>query len=129
MELQYRKNAPLTGKQVADLRVQCGLPGWEEEFTERIHRAYFTMTCWDNSRLVGFIEAVSNGMTEAWLQDLIIHPNWENQLVGRQLVNHSIMALQEEGICSISLVLPPHLQEFYESMGYELQLSQQRKMQ
>lgn len=129
MELQYRKNAALTGKQVAALRAQCGLPPMEEDFTEIIHRAYFTMTCWNNNRLVGFIQALSNGVTEAWLQDLIIHPSWEDQLIGRQLVSRSILELQEEGICSISLILPPQLQDFYESIGYELQLSKQNRMQ
>ena len=120
MGLIYRKDAPLTGRQLAALCSQCGCHMTEEDFTEALYRAYFTISCWDGTRLVGFIQTVSNGITEAWLEDILVHPDWGGYGIGKNLVTRAIAELHAEGICSVSLHLPKALQDFYESLGYEI---------
>ena len=38
-------------------------------------------------KLLGYVDCVSNGVTDAYIQDLMVHPEYQGKGVGTELMN------------------------------------------
>jgi len=75
--------------------------------------SYFHITVYDEERLIGYIDSVSNGVTDAYIQDLMIHPDYQGKGIGTELMNCMIARLKERYIYMISVVYEEKLKTFY----------------
>ncbi len=77
---------------------------------------------WDGDRLVGFTRAVSDQRFRAYIEDVVVHPDYRRFGVGRSLVATVVAALGH--IETISLFCDPDLVPFYEHHGFKASRSQ-----
>ncbi|WP_158085608.1 GNAT family N-acetyltransferase [Henriciella aquimarina] len=70
--------------------------------------------------LVGFARAVGDGAIYGYVQDVIVHPRWRGQGIGRAMM-HALLA-QLEGIypegATLGLMAAKGHQDFYKSFGF-----------
>lgn len=116
--MNYIENQPVSAKALADLRESVGWNRMEKAYNNPILTSYFHIAVYDNDLLVGYVDAVSNGVTDAYIQDLMVHPTVQGQGIGTELMNRMITALKERHIYMISVVFEPTLKEFYEKFGF-----------
>ena len=84
--MRYEFDAPFFAAALADLRESIGWNRMEHDLTDdRLHNT-FHLCCFNGDRLIGYVCVVSNGMTDAYIQDLIVHPEYQRQGVGRHLM-------------------------------------------
>ena len=69
----------------------------------------------DNGDVVGFITAVSDHVSCAYIPHLEVLPAYQGQGVGSELVRRMVEKLQH--LYMIDLVCDPQLQSFYERLG------------
>jgi len=70
----------------------------------------------DQSRkVVGFITAISDNVLSAYIPLLEVVPDYQNQGIGRELVNRMFGRLQR--LYMIDLLCDPDIQPFYERLG------------
>lgn len=69
-------------------------------------------------KLVGFVDCVSNGVTDAYIQDLMVHPDFQGKGIGTELMNKMIEHLKEAGIYMISVLYDEELKDFYSRFGF-----------
>ncbi len=69
----------------------------------------------DNGDVVGFITAVSDHVSCAYIPHLEILPAYQGQGIGSELVRRMVEKLQH--LYMIDLVCDPQLQSFYERLG------------
>ncbi|MBD3176911.1 MAG: GNAT family N-acetyltransferase [Armatimonadia bacterium] len=69
-----------------------------------------------SGRVVGFINAISDGVLSAFIPLLEVRPEWQGRGIGRELVRRMLAEL--EGRYSVDLVCDPELAEFYEPLGF-----------
>ena len=117
------RDAPLTGDNVESLREAVG---WDRTTHSDAMLAgsytHFSITADD--RLIAFLNVVSDGAGDAFLVNLLVHPNYQRQGLGRQFVRHAINALTDEGIQCIWVMFDEqldHLDRFYRSCGFDIQ--------
>jgi GNAT superfamily N-acetyltransferase len=115
------RNAQLSGKQIEDLRVAVGwdrMDGYYDRILARSY-AYFSVHA-DDESLIAFVNVISDGIGDAFLVDLIVHPDYQNRGIGQALVTRAIEKLRADGIRAIEVIFEPRLETFYRVCGFHI---------
>jgi ribosomal protein S18 acetylase RimI-like enzyme len=80
--------------------------------------SYFHISVYDGDKLIGYIDTVSYGVTDAYIQDLIVHPEYQGKGIGTELMNRTIAYLKARKIYMISVVFEEKLLPFYKRFGF-----------
>jgi len=114
----YKYNETIPAKVLSDLRESVGWNGLEEEYGNPLMTSYYHIAVYEKDNLIGYIDCVSNGVTDAYIQDLMVHPDYQGKGVGTELMNQMITYLKEKRIYMISVVYEESLKPFYEKFGF-----------
>jgi ribosomal protein S18 acetylase RimI-like enzyme len=116
--IHYIENEPTSIKAIADLRRSVGWNGAEELLNNPLMTSYYHIACYDGDKLVGYVDTTSNGVTDAYIQDLTVDPAYQGQGIGTELMNKIISRLRERRIFMISVIFEEELLPFYERFGF-----------
>ena len=117
--MQYIENGKISAKEIADLREAVGWNRMEHCFSNPKLNSFCHIAAYDDDgKLVGYIDCVSNGVTDAYIQDLMVHPDMQGKGIGTELMNRMIAYLKEQRIFMISVVYEEALRGFYKKFGF-----------
>jgi len=109
-------------RQVNDL---CISVGWQSRPLDRLEQAinasFRSISAWHidrEQRLIGFGRAVSDGVYQATLLDIVVHPDFQGRGVGQALVKTLTQELHTVQIADITLFASPHVADFYHRLGF-----------
>jgi ribosomal protein S18 acetylase RimI-like enzyme len=123
--LTYIENEPVRAKTIADLRRNVGWDSMEDSYNNPLMTSFYHIACYDGGRLVGYVDSVSNGVTDAYIQDLTVDPVYQGKGIGTELMNRIIAALKNKKIYMISVLYEEKLVSFYKKFGFFQMLSGQ----
>lgn len=115
----YETNPSVDARQIADLRESVGWNRMEQVYRDPRLRSFCRIGAFDGEKLVGYVDCVSNGVTDAYIQDLMVHPSYQGQGIGTQLMERMICFLKEQRIYMISVIYEEALQPFYKRFGFQ----------
>ena len=93
-----------------ELRAMMSNPGMDN---------LFNITCAENGRMIGFLAVVSNNVTDAYIQDVMVAPEFQGKGIGTELMNRAISEIRARGIYMISVIYGEEkLRQFYEKFGF-----------
>jgi ribosomal protein S18 acetylase RimI-like enzyme len=69
-------------------------------------------------QLIGFARAIGDGVFQAVLLDILVHPDFQNQGLGKRIVRALTERLQQLEIKEITLFASPHIVDFYHKLGF-----------
>ena len=81
-----------------------------------------------SGKVVGFGRATSDGASTATIWDVVVHPRFQKQGIGRALVEALVDTLVKKDIPHVNLYAEPHVVDFYLAMGFELSPSGSKSM-
>ena len=61
---------------------------------------------------------LSDGVSDAYIQDLVVIPEYRDQGIGKQLVEFLLQHCLSKGILWIGLIAEPKQDSFYSSMNF-----------
>ena len=114
----YIYNEAVSVKDLADLRESVGWNRMENAYKNPLLTSYYHIAVYEKETLIGYIDCVSNGVTDAYIQDLMIHPAYQGRGIGTALMKRMIDDLKEKHIYMISVVFEEKLKPFYEKFGF-----------
>lgn len=123
--LQFEFNLPIQPKSLCDLREAVGWNRMEQEYGDPALSSFYHIAVYDADRLIGYVDCVSNGVTDAYIQDLMVHPDYQNRGIGTKLMNRMLSYLKEKHIYVITVVFDDALQNFYGKFGFRRMLGGQ----
>ena len=123
--MRYEYNTSVPANAIANLRESVGWNRMEAEYGNSLFTSYYHIAVFDDTRLIGYIDSVSNGVTDAYIQDLMVHPDFQGQGIGTELMRRMIAALKERHIYMISVLFEESLSGFYQKFGFTTMLSGQ----
>lgn len=127
--MRYEFNAPISPDALADLRQSVGWNRMQCELSDPRLNRFMHLCAFEHDRFVGYAEVVSNGVTDAYIQDVMVHPDFQRQGVGTQLIEHILARLMNEGIYMVSAIYgDAELRPFYEKFGFYTMLCGQREL-
>lgn len=106
---------------VAPNQVSGFFVGWPvapsvEKLIEVMDSSYRRVWALEGERVVGYINAISDGVLTAFIPWLEVHPDYQGQGIGTELVNRLVAQL--EGMYSIDLACDEDLIGYYERLGF-----------
>jgi ribosomal protein S18 acetylase RimI-like enzyme len=118
----FKYNEKVDVKELCDLRQAVGWNRMEKELSNPRLRSFYHIAVYESEdlgqKLVGFVDCVSNGVTDAYIQDLMVHPDFQGKGIGTELMNKMIEYLKEAGIYMISVLYDEELKVFYSRFGF-----------
>lgn len=71
-----------------------------------------------NKRLIGFARVTSDGSFNATIWDVVIHPDFQKNGLGKLLMNQIVKELRKHDISTITLFADPEVVKFYKHIGF-----------
>ena len=75
----------------------------------------------ENGELVGFGRALSDGCSDAYIQDVVVRKDYRGRGIGREIIRFLEVELRCKGVDWIGLVGEPGTEEFYSRLGLKRQ--------
>jgi ribosomal protein S18 acetylase RimI-like enzyme len=67
---------------------------------------------------IGMGRVISDGVSDAYIQDLVVLPPYRSQSIGKKIAQKLIEFCQSKGIVWIGLIAEPGSSQFYTSLGF-----------
>jgi len=117
-----------------ELEALCDAVGWNRRPPRRVRKALnhslLRVGLWRHDarlpKLVGFARCTGDGVVEATVWDVAVHPLFQGVGLGRQLMDYVIANLREMGVEQVTLFAGPGVVEFYSHQGWQLEPQQRR---
>ena len=93
-----------------------------EDWAIALRHSHPIISVWDRSHLIGFARATSDGIFRATIWDVVIHPNYRGEGLGRKLVQTLLAHPHISKVERVSLITT-HQQSFYEGIGFKCNTS------
>jgi ribosomal protein S18 acetylase RimI-like enzyme len=100
----------------ARLRAACGfaeLP--PEALAAQVAGSRWIVAAYDDVRLVGFVRAISDGISNAYVKDVMVDPAYRRRGIGREMMRR--LMSRREGIRWV-LHTSEQAKAFYEAIGF-----------
>ncbi len=98
---------------------------WEEKPGERegipalIRGSFrFLLAVDADAGIVGMGRALSDGVSDAYIQDVIVVPEFRGRGIGARIVQRLVAECERAGIGWIGLIAEPGTEPFYEKLGF-----------
>ena len=115
-----RAPSELTGLEIESLREAVGWPRNAGQYGDIIANSYTNFCIRAEGRLIAFVNVISDGIGNACLVDLMVHPDLQHRGIGRALVRCAVHDLAADGIQQIQTTFPPALERFYQKCGFHI---------
>lgn len=73
-----------------------------------------------SGRAIGMGRVISDGISDGYIQDLVVLPAFRKRGVGREIVGTLIAACKNAGIAWIGLIAEPDTEAFYGPLGFHV---------
>ena len=83
-----------------------------------IEKSSCIITAWENDNLVGMARALSDEVRWATIVDVLVHPSYRSQSVGRSLID-KLLNNEKMNVRTIYLATPDK-EKFYEHLGFKI---------
>ena len=117
-----------------ELEQLCDAVGWSRRPLRRVRKALenslLVVGLWRHDprlpRLVGFARCTGDGVIEATVWDVAVHPLYQGVGLGKQLMTYVIDLLRAQQVERVTLFADPGVVKFYGAQGWELEPQQRR---
>jgi ribosomal protein S18 acetylase RimI-like enzyme len=99
---------------------------WKEEYTtEDLPQlilgsfAFAVATEGKTGRAVGMGRVIADGVSDGYIQDLVILPEFRKSGVGKRIVSALVDRCLQSGITWIGLIAEPETEKFYRQLGFQ----------
>jgi predicted N-acetyltransferase YhbS len=116
---EYKINSPILTSAIADIRQSVGWNRMKECYENPLLTSYLHIACYDTENLIGYIDVVSNCVTDAYIQDLMVKPEYQGNGIGTKLMTMAIEKLKDDHVYMISVVFEEKLLPFYKRFGFQ----------
>ena len=94
-------------------------PAWRAAVEPMIRGSFCFMLARDaTGRAVGMGRVISDGVSDAYIQDVVVLERERGRGIGREIVRRLAERCLEAGISWIGLIAEPGTQAFYEPLGF-----------
>ncbi len=70
-------------------------------------------------KAVGMGRVISDGVSDGYIQDLVVHPDYRKSGIGRKMVSVLVDQCVRSGVTWIALIAEPDTEIFYQPLGFK----------
>lgn len=120
MEIKYSaiKDFDKDKLQELFLSVQWSSGNYPDQLQIAMRNSHSVVSAWDDNKLVGLMNAISDGILTAYFHYLLISPEYQSKGIGKQLV--ALMLNEYKDFVRKVLIAYNKEIEFYQRCGFEI---------
>ncbi|MFC5653459.1 GNAT family N-acetyltransferase [Paenibacillus solisilvae] len=112
-------NLPIKNHEVPDLRDSIGWERRDDDYPALFERCNF----WAglravNDTLIAFGYICGTGLQHGYMEDIMVHPDYQNQGIGISLVRKLLEESERMGLEIVTVTFAPDHNEFYSKAGF-----------
>ncbi|MED4691889.1 GNAT family N-acetyltransferase [Peribacillus frigoritolerans] len=112
-------NIPMSNQEIPELRELVGWGRRDKDFPTLFKRCNF----WagvrnENNKLIAFGYVAGNGLEHGYMEDIIVHPDYQKMGIGMELVRELLRESERYGLEIVTLTYDPKHKNFYETCGF-----------
>ena len=114
----YRVSPSLTNDELNALLAAAWHDHTWRDFKPVLNRSLAFVCAYQENRLIGFVNLAWDGGDHAFILDTLVHPEFRQRGVGRELVRRAVAEAKGRGVEWVHVDFEPHLQSFYDGCGF-----------
>ncbi|UOQ49250.1 GNAT family N-acetyltransferase [Gracilibacillus caseinilyticus] len=99
------------------LSVEWKSGNFPNELLKTIKGSHSVVTAWDNNKLIGLINALSDGALTAYFHYMLINPAYQGKGIGKEMMN--MMLDRYSNYETKVQIAYPNVVEFYGKLGFK----------
>lgn len=120
MLLRYDLNPDITAELVASLRQRCGWEARQKKMEKIIGCTYLTAACFDDQKLIGFVDVLSDGVDDALIRGLVVDPGYRRRGIAVALLSMVVERIKADQIKTVNVLFEPNLADLYRKAGFRI---------
>lgn len=122
MEVVYRTDKDIPVGKLLDLYRAGKLNSWwtERNARARLDHCYLFLTAWVGEQIVGTVCVLSDGVNDAYIDDVVVHPSFRHQGIGLAMMRKVLKHLEPLKLDFIQLHPIPGREPFFEKAGFKV---------
>lgn len=119
--INYQENKHIEKNQLEHLYASVGCLAYTTDLSrlERtVSASLSVITAWDDSNLIGLVRGVGDGETILYVQDLLVHPDFQNRGIGTALLSKLLENYPEVRQKVLLTEEAPDVRSFYEKFNF-----------
>lgn len=120
MVIEYKKIKDFKEKELQELflSVNWDSGNYPDILKRAIKNSHAVYSAWDNEKLVGLINSLSDGVMTVYLHYLLVRPEYQGMRIGKTLVK--LMLEEYEGFARKAVIAYDNEVDFYKKCGFEV---------
>jgi GNAT superfamily N-acetyltransferase len=111
--IEYRDNPPLDGNQLNELFAASWNGHETRDFGPILERSLAYVAAFCEGRPIGFVNVATDGGEHAFLLDTTVHPDFQRQGIGTELVRRAVDLARKAGASWLHVDFEERLSSFY----------------
>jgi GNAT superfamily N-acetyltransferase len=100
----------------SDVMAAVGWPRREPaDIQQAFENSFAAVAVYHEGRLIAYGRTISDGVYQAAIYDVVVHPDWQHRGIGRQIVERLLQKVER---CNVILYATPGKEEFYAKLGF-----------
>ena len=122
MKLEYliERDQPVKSEDINALRAAVGWDHEDGKYEVILKRTYTHYTVRSEGRLIAFLNVLSDGIGDAFLVDIMVHPDFRRKGIASGMVKQAVRDLSADGVQCIQVTFNPENEPFYRSIGFHI---------
>lgn len=119
--LVYKETIQLDKKDLNYLYLSVGWLAYTHDLDRLKHaldNSLFVITVWNNDKLIGLIRVIGDGYTIIYIQDILVHPDFQNRKIGTELMTRILNKYKDVRQKTLLTEDGPSVRHFYEKFGF-----------
>ncbi|MCI0131410.1 MULTISPECIES: GNAT family N-acetyltransferase [unclassified Vagococcus] len=120
--IEYRNGSNIKREQLELLYDSVGWIAYTKDLKgleQALINSLYVVSAWHGEQLVGLIRVIGDGYTILYIQDILIHPDYQRQKIGTTLMSDVLATYKHVRQKVLLTVDKPDVRGFYESFGLE----------
>lgn len=120
MKIKYKNIKDFNEKELQELflSVEWDSGNYPDKLKKAISNSHRVYSAWDNEKLVGLINSLSDGVMTVYFHYLLVMPEYQSLGIGKELVN--LMLEEYKDFARKAVIAYDREVEFYKKCGFEV---------
>lgn len=119
--INYKENVQIDKKDLDYLYSSVGWIAYTNDLDNlknAIDKSLSVITAWDNDKLIGLIRVIGDGYTILYIQDILVHSDFQNKSIGTQLMTKILSKYKDVRQKTLLTEDASDVRHFYEKFGF-----------
>ena len=122
MTIRYQDNTPISIDSLTKLYQSVGWRNYYNNpaiMNQLLPGSWHYISAWEDDQLVGLIRTISDGCYILYIQDILVHPDYQRRAIGTSLVKQMLERAKDMQQIILTTDDTEKTIQFYQSLGFK----------